>query len=169
MAKNIDPTESARKITFNKQEWIVLRKQKEKHIVYTVYEPTFESDPTRSKKPFRTMLDLPEGVGSWKLYFMPPALAKMKDAIEWALDELNRQTDFRNVVEKHASGLTSRRAKVGKFKDQDEDIQDAFKKLEKAQGEHLSTLVKLAYPEAKGRIKGGMYFVQPIGSLKLEQ
>lgn len=169
MVKNIDARESARKVTLNKQEWIVLRKEKDKHIVYTVYEPTFESDPTRSKKPFRTMLNLAEGVGSWKLYFMPPALAKMKDAIEWALDELNRQTNFRETDGRHKDGLKKRLETVGKFKDQDEDIQDAFKKYEKEQSSHLTSIVKQAYPEAKGRVKGGLFFMQTIGNLKSEQ
>ena len=162
MVKHIDTTDTARQASYDNKHWIVVRKKTANTYVYTVYDPTFESDPLRSKNTFRTMLDMAEGVGSWRMFFMPPA-KDLKDSIEWSLEALNRQTSFREIGKNKATGFKDRLAKLGKFSEQDEDVQLYFSRLLAEQSKLVETIVKLAYPEIKkGQTKNGMFFIEPM-------
>ena len=162
MVKHIDTNATARQASYQNKKWIVIRVPKNNSFVYSLYEPTFESDPLRSKKPFRTMLGLTEPVGSWRMYFMPPA-KDLKDSIEWSLEELNRQTNFRAIGKNKTTGFKERVAKLGKFSLQDEDVRLYFSKLMDQQAKLVEAIVKLAYPEIKkGAVKNGLFFFEPM-------
>jgi hypothetical protein len=140
------------------RKWLVLKRAyNNRKATYTVYEPADQNDPDISVSSFENV------EGKWRLFVLPLSANKSYHAVQAALEELNRVTNFRApFADKTLTGTQAAEKALVILKgqpEQDIDVDIVFADYAKQQEAVTRPIVEKAYPEAKqARCDHGLYY-----------
>jgi hypothetical protein len=147
--------ETYKTITERGKQWLVIRRETDTKTVFSVYEQTFDTDSSRTRRVFKGV------TGAWRLYIMSQSESGLTDTVVWALDERDKETNFRRAIvhatdpkEGFQKALELLRSK------RDESISWAMNKFFDKGALVIKRLIVQAFPEAEqGRLVNHLHIV----------